>query len=67
MSEIRYYKGKYRVEVLQKSKGNWMVQALEFIPTKNKGGILTDWICDLDKFVTCPRLLWRKRRGANKK
>jgi hypothetical protein len=29
MSEIRYYKGKYKVKILTKSRGNWMVEALE--------------------------------------
>lgn len=29
MSEIRYYKGKYKVRVLTKSRGNWIVEALE--------------------------------------
>jgi hypothetical protein len=29
MSEIRYYKGKYKVKVLSKSRGNWIVEALE--------------------------------------
>jgi hypothetical protein len=29
MSEVRYYKGKYKVRVLTKSHGNWIVEALE--------------------------------------
>ena len=29
MSEIRYYKGKYKVKVMTKSRGNWIVEALE--------------------------------------
>jgi hypothetical protein len=29
MSEIRYYKGKYKVKVLTKTRGNWIVEALE--------------------------------------
>jgi hypothetical protein len=29
MSEIRYYKGKYKVRVLTRSRGNWIVEALE--------------------------------------
>jgi len=29
MNEIRYYKGKYKVRVLTKSRGNWIVEALE--------------------------------------
>ena len=27
--EIRFYKGKYEVKVLTKSRGNWIVEALE--------------------------------------
>lgn len=29
MSEIRYYKGKYKVKVLTKNRGNWVVEAQE--------------------------------------
>jgi hypothetical protein len=29
MSEVRYYKGKYKVRVLTESRGNWIVEALE--------------------------------------
>ena len=29
MSETRYYKGKYKVRVLKKSRGSWIVEALE--------------------------------------
>jgi hypothetical protein len=29
MSEIRYFKGKYRVKVLKKNRRNWIVEALE--------------------------------------
>jgi len=29
MSDIRYYKGKYKVKVLTKSQGYWIVEALE--------------------------------------
>jgi hypothetical protein len=47
MTEIRYYKGKFKVEILLKSKGNWLVRSLEGVP---------------QQFTTCPRLLWRKPR-----
>ena len=61
--EIRYYKGKYRVEIVLKSKLNYRVKALEFIPTKHdENGVLTDWICAWDEFTTVPRLLWRHPR-----
>ncbi len=29
MSEIRFYKGKYQVKVLTKTRGKWIVEALE--------------------------------------
>jgi len=29
MSEVRYYKGKYKVKVLTESRGNWIIEALE--------------------------------------
>jgi hypothetical protein len=29
MSEIRYYKGKHKIKVVTKSKGYWIVEALE--------------------------------------
>lgn len=29
MSEVRYYKGKYKVKIMTKSRGNWIVEALE--------------------------------------
>lgn len=62
-SEIRWYKGKYKVEVILKSKGNWRVKALEQVcfgsnispfPIKMHVGY---------EFTTVPRLLWRKPRG----
>jgi len=28
-NEIRYYKGKHKVRVLTKSRGNWIIEALE--------------------------------------
>ena len=73
MSEVRYYKGKYEVEVLQKSKGNWLVKALEEIPYPQT--ILQTHCCYRvynpnrkcmavgERIVTVPRLLWRKKRG----
>jgi hypothetical protein len=27
--EVRFYKGKYKVKILSKSRGNWVVEALE--------------------------------------
>ena len=70
MSEIRWYKGKYKVEVLKKSKGNYLVQTLDEIPYPQKI-IQTDMTYTVNNptrsymligtmFVTVPRLLWKK-------
>lgn len=45
--EIRYYKGKLPVKVIQKSKKNWLVQEM---------GIHGKMF-----FVTVPRLLWKNQ------
>ncbi len=37
MNEIRFYKGKYKVEVLIKTRGKWTVQALEELKDKAHG------------------------------
>jgi hypothetical protein len=52
--EIRWYKGKYKVEVVLKSRGNWRVKALENMPFTKEG----------NTFTTPPRLLWRRRRHS---
>jgi hypothetical protein len=57
--EIRWYKGRYKVEVVLKSKGNWRVKALESVritpfsfqpPSFKEVG---------EEFTTVPRLLWK--------
>ena len=59
--EIRWYKGRYKVKVILKSKGNWKVEALEAIPlvpsTITFG--LGKTIFEGETFVTVPRLLWK--------
>lgn len=62
MTEVRWYKGKYRVEVLEKSKGNWLVKALEFIPSNTTKLVPKTAFCIDVKFTTVPRLLWRHPR-----
>lgn len=64
-SEIRWYKGKYKVEVLKKSKGNWLVKALEKFNILRKGRIMPSIAKTVevgDEFTTVPRLLWKKPR-----
>lgn len=68
--EIRWYKGKWKVRVIQKSNvdvkrkhliRNVMVEALE--PVEYEGLRGQKWILrEGDGFVTVPRLLWRHPR-----
>ena len=37
LSEIRYYKGKYKVRVMTKSRGHWIVEALEEFEDVSEG------------------------------
>lgn len=66
MSEVRFYKGKYKVEVVLKSQGNWRVKALEEF-TLPKTQVLSEVIFGRtvligETFTTIPRLLWRHKR-----
>lgn len=66
--DIRWYKGKYRVKITKRSKGNYEVVALESIPLKSPVyGIMGDKllieISTGKKFTTVPRLLWRHPRN----
>lgn len=63
--EIRYYKGKYKVRVKLKSKGNWMVEVLEPIPLKPRHPQDRKCLRAGDVIVTVPRLLWKQRRCSN--
>ena len=56
--DMRYYKGKHKVKVLTKSKGNWIVEALESFEddiqgtkTKVKAG---------ERRIVAPNLLFKK-------
>jgi hypothetical protein len=58
--EVRFYKGKFRVKVLSKSRGNWTVEALE---------PFEDWVYGekvsvkvRERRIVAPNLLF-KRRG----
>jgi len=64
-SEIRYYKGKFKVEVVLKSKGNWRVKALERIRLDQKFGSyeMSSIVVPDQEFTTVPRLLWRHPRN----
>jgi len=59
MSEVRFYKGRFKVKILSKSRGNWLVEALEpFEDTVNgeranvKAG---------EKRIVVPNLLFLKK------
>ena len=53
MNEVRWYKGKIKVEILHRSKGNWLVKTLEEF---------SKWWPKGYEFTTVPRLLWRHPR-----
>ena len=57
--EIRYYKGKHRVRVLTKSRGNWIVEALEPFEDNVKGqegNVKTG-----ERRIVPPNLLFRRQ------
>lgn len=68
-AEIRFYKGKHKVTVLQKSKGNWLVRAEEPIPRGGPYGWprLFDVIRKGEVFTAPYRLLWRTDKRKQRK
>jgi hypothetical protein len=59
MTEIRYYKGKYKVKVLTKSRGNWIVEALEEFPDTIYGEESTVKVGA--QRIVAPNLLFKKK------
>jgi hypothetical protein len=59
MSEVRYYKGKYKVKVLTKSRGNWIVEALEEFEDVVYGEKSTVKVGA--QRIVAPNLLFKKR------
>jgi len=59
MSEVRYYKGKYKVKVLTKSRGNWIVEALEEFEDTFHGEKLTVKVGA--QRIVAPNLLFKKK------
>jgi len=57
--EIRYYKGKHKVKVLTKSRGNWVVEALE--PFEDVVGGEKVSVKVGDKRIVAPNLLFRMK------
>ena len=66
LQDIRYYKGKYPVRIVKRSKGNYLVQALGFCEGGNKE-IGYQVIRRGEKFTTVPRLLNLKPRKRDEK
>ena len=72
VKEIRYYKGKYKVQIVKKSRMNYLVSTMERIPLPQKitesdctytvNNTLKPFLLVGTLFTTVPRLLWRKRR-----
>jgi len=59
MSEVRYYKGKYKVKVLTESRGNWIIEALEpfdVIVYGEKVEVKTGERC-----IVAPNLLFKRK------
>ena len=59
MSEVRYYKGKYKVKVLTKSRGNWIVEALEEFQDTVYGEESTVKVGE--QRIVAPNLLFKKK------
>ena len=59
MSEVRYYKGKYKVKVLTKSRGNWIVEALEEFEDVVYGERLMVKVGE--QRIVAPNLLFKKK------
>jgi len=64
IGELRYYKGKWAVRILQPSRVNWAVVAEEPLELNlhDSKVIVSTGFC----FTTLPRLLWRARRAAHR-
>jgi len=56
--DIRYYKGKHRVKVLTKSRGNWIIEALEPFEDVVSGQEVNVRVGD--KRIVVPNLLFKR-------
>jgi hypothetical protein len=57
--ELRFYKGKYKVKILTKSQGNWIVEALEEFQDVIHGEKSTVKVGA--RRIVAPNLLFKKR------
>ena len=62
MSEMRYYKGKYKVKVLTKSRGSWIVEALEEFHDDVHGEKVE--VKSGARYIVAPNLLFKKKSLA---
>lgn len=72
VKEIRYYKGKYKVQIVKKSRMNYLVSSIDRIPLPQKiteydctytvNNVISPFIFSGTLFTTVPRLLWRHPR-----
>jgi len=58
-SDVRYYKGKYKVAVLSQSRDNWVVKALEPFEDEVYGEEVK--VKAGEKRIVAPNLLFRKK------
>jgi hypothetical protein len=59
IDEIRYYKGKHRVKVLTKSRGYWIVEALEPFEDLVSGEKVVVKVGE--RRIVVPNLLFKKK------
>lgn len=59
MSEVRYYKGKYKVKILTESRGNWIVEALEPFEDNVYGEKVK--VKTGERRIVAPNLLFKRR------
>jgi hypothetical protein len=57
--EIRYYKGKHKVKVLTRSRGNWIVEALEPFDDTVSGQEVSVKVGD--RRIVVPNLLFKMK------
>lgn len=65
MVDLRWYKGKFLVMVVLKSKGNYLVEAIEKCLVGNKQ-LGYRWIPSGEQFTTVPRLLYLPKNDSAK-
>lgn len=65
MSEIRYYKGKHKVKVLTKSRGNWIVETLEDFDDVVHGEKVSVKVGE--RRIVAPNLLFKRKEYPRRK